>query len=350
MEIDKRVSRRGVLGMAVIGTAAALLGGAGGFFGGRLTGPPAAIADWGTADIPDQTGRRVLVTGGNGYPMGDRSGLGYHAALALAQAGADVTIASRNAERGEAAVRLIREAAPSANVRFGRLDLSDLSSVRAFAARINQSGEGIDLLVNNAGVMGRKTRETSVDGFERVLATNTLGHFMLTMLLRPALQLGRQARVVWVSSMRTANAMRFDDLQFEQGYDYAAAYDQSKLANLLLAFEFERRSRAGGWGIASLAAHPGVSRTNLIPDGPGLDSPEGWRFNMLGLMFQPAAQGALPLLYAGAAPRALAGGYYGPAGLQGLRGAPGVARPPVAAEDPEAAGRLWAALEGLGAA
>ncbi len=347
MEINRRVSRRGVLGMAAIGTAAAVTGGAGGFFAGRMSGPPATIADWGVSDIPDQTGRRMLITGGNGYPMEGRSGLGYHVALALARAGAEVTIASRNAERGEAAVRLIRQVAPTANVRFGRLDLADLGSVRAFAARINDSGEGLDLLVNNAGVMGRRTRETSVDGFERVFATNTMGHFALTTLLRPALLRGRLPRVVWVSSMRTANAMRFDDLQFERGYDYAAAYDHSKLANLLLAFEFERRSRDGGWGIASLAAHPGVARTNLIPDGPGLDSPEGWRFSYLGLMFQPAEQGALPLLYAGAAPRALAGGYYGPGGLMGLRGAPGVAQPPAAAEDPEAAARLWTQLEAL---
>lgn len=345
--VRSRVSRRGVLGMAAIGGAAALVAGTGGFFAGRMSGPAAAIAEWDTTDIPDQTGRRVLVTGGNGYPVGDRSGLGYHVALALARAGAEVTIASRNAERGAEAVRRIRETAPGANARFGTLDLADLGSVRAFAARINDSGEGVDLLVNNAGVMGRRTRETSVDGFERVFATNTLGHFMLTTLLRPALQRGRDPRVVWVASMRTADAIRFDDLQAERSYDYAAAYDQSKLANLLLAFEFERRSRAGGWGIASLAAHPGVARTNLIPDGPGLDSPEGWRFNYLGLMFQPAEQGALPLLYAGAAPRALPGGYYGPAGLQGMRGHPGVARPPAAAEDPEAAAQLWAALEAL---
>lgn len=288
------------------------------------------------------------MTGANGYPQDDRSGLGYQEALALARAGADVTIASRNQARGEEAVRRIRADAPGSTVRFETLDLADLASVRAFAARMGESGQGLDVLINNAAVMGRLNREVSVDGFERVFATNTLGHFALTALLLPLLRKGREPRIVWVLSLRMSGALPFDDLQFERTYDYAAAYDNSKLANLLLAFEFERRSKASGWGVSSLASHPGVARTNLIPDGPGLDSREGWRFRWLPFMFQPPAQGALPILYAATSPQAVAGGYYGPKGFLGLRGLPGVATVPAAAQDQMSAATLWASLERLG--
>ncbi|WP_299177394.1 SDR family NAD(P)-dependent oxidoreductase [uncultured Brevundimonas sp.] len=310
-------------------------------------GDGAPIPDWTTADIPAQRGRRVLVTGGNGFPAADRSGLGYQDALALARAGAAVTIASRNTIRGEEAVRRIRAEAPGSTVRFERLDLADLASVQAFSARMNAADGGLDLLVNNAGVMGRRDREVSVDGFERVLASNTIGHFALTAQLLPALRRGRDPRIVWVGSSRTSDALPFDDLQLERDYDYAAAYDHSKLANLLLAFETDRRSKAEGWGISSLAAHPGVARTNLIPDGPGLDSPEGFRFRMLPFMFQRAAQGALPTLYASTSPQAAPGAYYGPRDFRGLRGLPGKANPPEAAGDQRAAATLWTALEGL---
>jgi NAD(P)-dependent dehydrogenase (short-subunit alcohol dehydrogenase family) len=304
------------------------------------------IPDWTAANIPLQRGRRILVTGGNGYPRDGRSGLGYEDALALARAGADVTIASRNAERGEEAVRQILAMAPGSTVRFERLDLADLASVRAFGARMRASGTRLDVLINNAGVMGRRDREVSVDGFERVFATNTLGHFALTAEMLPLLRNGEGARIVWVGSLRTSEALPLGDLQLERGYDYAAAYDHTKLANLMLALEFQRRSQASGWGVASLAAHPGVSRTNLIPDGPGLDSREGWRFRMLPFMFQPAAQGALPTLYAATSREAAAGRYFGPKGFQGLRGLPGRATFPKAARDERMAATLWSTLEG----
>lgn len=298
--------------------------------------------------MPPQRGRRVLITGGNGYPEEDRSGLGYHDALALAKAGADVTIASRNRLRGEEAVRRIRQEAPEATIRFQTLDLSDLASVAAFAGEMRAGGQALDLLINNAGVMGRLQREVSVDGYERVLATNTIGHFALTAQLMPLLRAGRDPRVVWVCSLRTADSLNFDDLQQEKTYDYAEAYDRSKLANLLLAFEMDRRSRASNWGVKSFAAHPGVARTNLIPNGPGLDSREGRRFRTMPFLFQPAAQGALSTLYAATTPEAVSGAYYGPTGLGGLRGAPGPVKPPVAAQATALAPPLWTAMEQLG--
>jgi NAD(P)-dependent dehydrogenase (short-subunit alcohol dehydrogenase family) len=265
-------SRRAFLQVSAVGVSAGLVGGSAGYIAGWSNRASADIRDWTTADIPSQQGRRVLVTGGNGYPEDGRSGLGYQDALALARAGADETIASRNQARSEEAVRRIRADAPGSSVRFETLDLANLTSVRAFGARMRASGQRLDVLINNAGVMGRANREVSVDGFERVFATNTLGHFALTAELLPLLQKGRDPQIVWVASLRMSEALNFDDLQFERAYDYAAAYDNSKLANLMLAFEFERRSKASGWGVASLAAHPGVARTNLIPDGPGLDS------------------------------------------------------------------------------
>lgn len=303
-------SRRSFLRVSAVGAAAGAFGfGAGRLAGGSaaipdwiLTGGPAPIPDWTYEDIPDQRGRRVIVTGANGHPQEGRSGLGYHQALGLVRAGADVTIASRNRERGEEAVRRMRAEVPGASVRFETLDLADLPSISAFADRMRASGDRFDLLINSAGVMGRQHREVSVDGFERVFATNALGPFVLTARLLPLLRNGNAPRIVWMASSRAHLAeLNFDDLQKERGYEAGSAYNDSKLAVLLVAFECDRRSRAAGWRISSMTAHPGVARTNLIPDGPGIDSPEGWRFRNIPIMFQDPAQGALPLLYAGTA-------------------------------------------------
>jgi NAD(P)-dependent dehydrogenase (short-subunit alcohol dehydrogenase family) len=328
-------SRRYFLQMSATGLAAV-----------RLSAQTVGSQEWTFADIPSLAGRRVVITGGNGYPQEDRSGLGYHLALALARAGADVTIASRKQDRGQEAVRRISEEVPSAAVRFERFDLTDLSSIEAFVSRLEARGRTLDLLVNNAGVMGRKSREVSVDGFERVLATNTIGHFALTAQLLPMLRNGRNTRVVWVASSRMSRALPFDDLQLERTYEYGAAYDNSKLANLTLAMEMQRRSEDEGWGIAVIAAHPGVARTNLIPDGPGLDSVEGNRFKTM-TMFQPASQGAISLAYAATAPQATGGNYYGPRMVQGAGASPGLAAIPAAAQDRGSATRLWSTLEGL---
>jgi NAD(P)-dependent dehydrogenase (short-subunit alcohol dehydrogenase family) len=329
-------SRRLFLQMSAAGLAA-----------GPLSAQTADSQEWTVADIPSLTGRRVVITGGNGYPQEDRSGLGYHVALALARAGADVTIASRKQDRGQEAVRRITEEVPGAAVRFERFDLTDLSSIKALVSRLEARGKSLDLLVNNAGVMGRMNREVSVDGFERVLATNTIGHFALTAHLLPMLRNGRNTRVVWVGSSRMSRTLPFDDLQLERTYQYAAAYDNSKLANLLLVMEMHRRSVAAGWGISVLAAHPGVARTNLIPDGPGLDSIEGNRFKTMTTMFQPASQGAISLTFAATAPQATAGNYYGPTMAQGAGATPGLAAIPAAAQDQGSATRLWSMLEAL---
>jgi NAD(P)-dependent dehydrogenase (short-subunit alcohol dehydrogenase family) len=297
--------------------------------------------------MPYLLGKTVIVTGGNGIPRDGRSGLGFHQARMLANAGAQVIIASRNVKRGEEAVAQISRAVPGAQIRFESLDLANLASVAAFSDRFLQTGAHLDVLINNAGVMGRASRETTVDGFERVLATNTIGHFALTAHLLPALRSAGHSRVVWVYSLRTAQEIPFSDLQLETRYDYAAAYDNSKLANAILASELQRKSTTLHWGIDSLAAHPGVCRTNLIPDGPGLQSREGLRLRLMPFLFQPPERGALPILHAAAAMDARPGGFYGPSGFGGMRGSPDFAPIPEAAEDPDIATALWKRLEEL---
>jgi NAD(P)-dependent dehydrogenase (short-subunit alcohol dehydrogenase family) len=356
VEVERRgLSRRSFVRLVGVGAGVAIVGGGTAAFvanrpemSPRQQGLP-RIPDWTAADVPSLRGRSALVTGGNGYPVEDRSGLGYHNALELARAGAEVTIASRNQERGAEAVRRIRADVPGASIRFETLDLADLASVAAFAERMRASRTSLDLLVNNAADGGQLARQVSADGFERVLATNTIGHFVLTARLLPLLRAADAPRVVWVSSLRAATGtINFDDLQAAHEYDYGAAYSNSKLANLMLAFEMQRRSTAGGWGVSSIAAHPGVARTNLIPDGPGPDSTEGRNHRYMPFLYQPGAQGALPTLYAATSPQAEAGAYYGPAGFMGLSGLPAWAGIPEQAEDQRVAARLWTTLEQLG--
>jgi NAD(P)-dependent dehydrogenase (short-subunit alcohol dehydrogenase family) len=332
--------RRRMLQMgAVVGLAA----------GCSLPGSGRAAArqgqEWAAEDIPDQMGRRVLVTGGNGYPRDDRSGLGYHDALELARKGADVTIASRDRTKGAEAVRRIQAEVPGARIRFERLDLTDLTQVKAFAARRRNSGEGLDLLINNAGVMGRRDRQVTRDGHERVFGTNVIGPYVLTSELMPALRRGQSPSVVWVSSSRIG-ALDLDDLQYERDYDYGQAYNRSKLAVLFLALEMDRRSQAGGWGVSSRACHPGVARTFLVPDGPGMDSVEGLRQRSAPGLFAPASRGALSTLYAATSPEAAGGRYYGPE--RGMEGSPREVALPDIARDPQGAARLWTTLAGIG--
>lgn len=336
------ISRRSLLQLAVVGVAAGAIG----FGSARLTAPGAVLPDWTTANIPSLAGRRAVVTGGNGYPIDGRSGLGYHQALGLAAAGAATIIASRNRERGEEAVRRIRAEVSGANIRFEQLDLTDLASIAAFSARVADESESLDLLINNAGVQGRIGREVTVDGFERVFATNARGPFALSARLRPLLEKGNEPRIIWTSSSRVGS-IDFDDLQKERSYDYGSAYDDTKLGNLLMAFECERRSKAGGWGITSIVTHPGVCRTNIVLDGPGPDTPEGWRFQHVPFMWQDPAIGALPALYAATSPQAAGGAYYGPRDLQGLSGLPGFAVVPDSARDPALATRYWNTMEEL---
>lgn len=299
------------------------------------------MAVWTTDNMPNQQGRSVVVTG--------TGGLGFEDALALARAGAEVIIAGRNPDKGAEAVNKIRTVVPKANVCFETLDLANLASIQAFATRMQAQRHSLDLLINNAAVMAPPNRKVTSDGFELQFGTNYLGHFALTLHLLSLLRKGQNPRVVNVSSIAARDgAIIFDDLQSEHNYRPMVAYSQSKLANIMFSFELQRRSDAAGWGLSSIAAHPGISRTDLIPNGAGWNSVSGLLRRFLGpIMFQPAAQGALPTLFAATAPDAKRGGYYGPNGLSETRGFPTLAKIPPQAEDASVAARLWTLSEDL---
>lgn len=295
---------------------------------------------WKTNDIPSQQGRIAIITG--------TGGIGFEGALSLARAGAEVVIAGRNRTKGDEAVGRILAQEASANVRFEVLDLASLASVRDFCARLQRQTARVDLLINNAAVMAPPTREQTADGFELQFGSNYLGHFALTAGLLPLLRKGHEARVVTLSSLAAREGViDFDDLQAERSYVPMKSYGQSKLACLLFAFALQRRSEAQQWGIRSLAAHPGISRTNLLHNGPGRRSWAGILRSALWFLFQPQAQGALPMLYAATSPDAKAGAYYGPHRLSETRGFPTLAKVPPQAEDPKTAARLWEESERL---
>ena len=301
----------------------------------------ALVSRWTTSNIPSQVGRTAIVTGAGG--------LGFECALALARAGATVIVAGRNQAKGGEAVSHIGQLVPQALVRFELLDLARLRSIADFASRLSDRHPCVDILLNNAGVMAPPARRLTSDGFELQFGTNFLGHFALTAHLLALLRKATHPRVVNVSSIAAHNgAIHFDDLQAERRYAPMAAYSQSKLANLLFSFELQRRNDTGRWGMSSVAAHPGVSRTELIRNGSGWFSRVGVASVLLGpVLFQSAAQGALPLLYAATSPEAKAGGYYGPDGFREIRGFPTVARIPLRASDADVAWRLWQVAERL---
>jgi NAD(P)-dependent dehydrogenase (short-subunit alcohol dehydrogenase family) len=280
-----------------------------------------------------------VVTGAN-------SGLGLAAARELARAGADVVLACRNTAKGDAAASAIAAEVPGARVEVRVLDLASLDSVREFAAGFSAERDGLDILLNNAGVMGSPRRETA-DGFESQLGTNHLGHFALTGLLLGALEGRENARVVTVSSTaHKFGRINFDNLQGERHYFRWRAYGQAKLANVLFALELDRRLSAAGSTVESLAAHPGYASTNLQTASPPLVDRTIMRVTNL-LFAQSAEQGALPMLYAATRPNLDGGLFIGPDGFEEQRGYPKVTRPVKAGRDEETARRLWTVSEEL---
>ena len=293
---------------------------------------------WTAADLPDQTGRTVLVTVAT-------SGLGLRSAEALAAKGARVLLAGRQASKLAGALDQVRQVASGAAPEGVALDLADLRSVRAAAEEVDDRVEGLDVLMNNAGVMAVPKAVTS-DGFESQLGTNHLGHVALTAQLLPALLRAPAPRVVTTSSVaHRTGRVRWDDLQWERGrYSRWAAYGQSKLANLLFAFELDRRAGRAGTALCSVAAHPGYAATHLQEVGPRL---EGNRvkqafFALANLVVaQSDTQGALPQLYAATMPDVRGGEYWGPDGPGEVRGNPTRVGASRAATDEACAARLW---------
>jgi NAD(P)-dependent dehydrogenase (short-subunit alcohol dehydrogenase family) len=289
---------------------------------------------WTFDDIPNQSGRTVIVTGAN-------TGIGFETARALALKGAQVTLACRSLDKGRAAVNRILAESAEAAVSSEQLDLSDLRNVEAFARRFPDEHERLDLLILNAGVMVPPESKTA-QGFELQFGVNHLGHFALVGALLPLVKATEGARVVVVSSTAASRGiMHFDDLQFEKrSYAPWQAYGQSKLANQLFTLELQRRLRAAGSSVLVTAAHPGWTATDLQR------TTRLVRFLNRFVAMKPA-QGALPTLRAATDPEANGGDYYGPTGFLQMRGYPKRVGMVKRAHDAGDAARLWEISENL---
>jgi NAD(P)-dependent dehydrogenase (short-subunit alcohol dehydrogenase family) len=299
---------------------------------------------WTIADVPDQSGRTVVVTGAS-------AGLGLETARVLASRGAAVVLACRDVAKGEGAADLIAAefAVERRKLRVVRLDLSSLASVRAAAAEIRSSCPGLDLLINNAGVMFVPFQR-SEDGHELTFATNHLGHFALTGLLLELVQATPRSRVVTLSSNahRRAGA-DFDGVESESTHKPGEAYDRSKLANLLFAYELQHRLQAADADTISIAAHPGNARTDLWRTSSRLEQALiGPRLRPLNFwLAQSARDGALPPLRAAVDPAARGGEYYGPGGWSQYAGRPTRVDSSPSSHDRAAQRRLWKLSEQL---
>ena len=296
--------------------------------------------NWTVENIPDLSGKIIIITGAN-------SGIGYESAREFARKGAEVIVASRNPEKAERAIVRIREDLPAAKLKFIELDLANLASIRKFTEEFKLDYTRLDILLNNAGIMLVPFGKT-VDGFERTVGTNHLGHFALTGLLLDVLSATPGARVVNVASnAHYAGEMDFNNLLFENGgYAPMKAYGRSKLANLLFTYELQRRFQSSGQDVVALAAHPGISATELA---------NHLFFNLISwiiqpamkLIFQSSSMGALPSLRAAADSEALGGQYYGPDGKGEKSGYPIVVDSNSASKNEDDARKLWKISEEL---
>ncbi|MGH3368152.1 MAG: oxidoreductase [Nocardioidaceae bacterium] len=290
---------------------------------------------WTLALIPELSGKHALVTGGTG-------GLGHHVALELARAGARVTLTGRNEHALKETTDQIQQEVKGAALETVHVDLADLASIRYAAESVLAHGDPVDILVNNAGVMAPPYRRTS-DGFELQFGTNHLGHFALTGALLPLLG---SARVVTVTSLmhRGAKRVPLTDPRMHDGYRRWQAYCESKLANVQFALELNRRARAAGLDLTSVAAHPGYTATRLQSSGLQMGGAHlsGYALSAVTrVVGQSAAAGALPILYAATQQGLPGGALAGPSRLMELRGSPRIVEMSRAAQDPVAAAGLW---------
>jgi len=288
---------------------------------------------WTTENIPDQSGKIVIVTGAN-------SGIGYEATRALALKGATIIMACRNLQKGETAAETIRNEKLTGEVKVMQLDLSDLSSIKHFAQEFRAVYTQLDLLINNAGVMATPYGKTA-DGFEMQFGTNHLGHFALTGLLIDMLRKTPQSRVVTVSSnAHMIGRINFNDLNSEKRYQKWVAYGQSKLANLLFAYELQHKLTENGGTTLSIGVHPGWTATNLQHN-------SGFFSFLNPILGQSQEMGALPTLFAATSPEIRGGEYVGPDGFLGQAGYPKVVQSNKRSHDENAVKRLWEVSEEL---
>lgn len=303
---------------------------------------------WTWDNIPDLTGKVIIVTGGN-------SGLGYNTVKSFAEKGATIILASRFIERGQRAKSRMRKKTGNGTIEVMELDLAHLKSVKEFAVEFQKKYQKLDILVNNAGIMTTPYFKTK-DSFEGQMGTNHLGHFALTGKLWPVLKRTPGSRVVNVSSNgHRSGKMDFNNLLFEDGKGYGPmkAYGRSKLANLLFTYELQRRINKAGLDIKALAAHPGGSKTNLGRH--ILKSPIFFLFlpiliimiPIYLIMIQSAAKGALPQIRAAVDPGVKGGEYFGPGGPGEIRGYPVRVKSNQASHNQDDAKKLWEISEQL---
>ncbi len=297
-------------------------------------------AKWTAADVPDQSGRVVIVTGSN-------TGIGYGAAAVLAAKGAHTVLAVRNLDKGSEAVERIKAANPNATVTLQQLDLTSLDNIRTAADELRAKFPRIDLLINNAGVMYTDKSSTK-DGFELQFGTNHLGHFALTGRLLDNILPVDGSRVVTVSSIghRIRAKIHFDDLNLDNNYNRVVAYGQSKLANLLFTYELARRLAAKGAPTIATAAHPGAADTDLLRNMPG-GIRQVSQFFWSAFIAQNADMGAEPTLRAAADPSVQNGQYFGPGGFAEQKGHPKVVASSAQSHDEDLQRRLWTVSEEL---
>ncbi len=304
---------------------------------------------WKVEDIPDQSGKKIIVTGAN-------SGTGYEAAKALALKGAHVIMACRNMEKAEKAKAKILKDNPNASLEILQLDLSDLSSVRSFAENYRKNHDTLDILLNNGGIMMVPKRIETVDGFELQLGTNHFGHFALTGLLFDLITKVNGRIVNMSSTASNFGSIDFENLNWEKEktYSHTGAYGRSKIANLYFTYEMDRRLKKNNNGVKSMASHPGWSRTSL--QSTGMRTGKKTLFSRVTrialatgnvLIAQSAAKGALPMLYAATSPDAESGAYYGPGGMGEMRGHPKKVSSNELSHDETIAKRLWEISEEL---
>lgn len=295
----------------------------------------------------DADSRTVELTGSTVVVTGANSGIGFETAKAMARFGAHVVLACRDRQRGQAALVRIEAAVPEASLELVQLDLSSQRSVAAAAGTLMSAHDRLDVLVNNAGVMASPARLTE-DGFELQMATNHLGHFSLTGALLDLLLTTPGSRVVTVTSMMHRMGQIDPDRLGVAGYGRWRAYARSKLANLLFAYELQRRLEAVGASTISVAAHPGWTRSNLVATGPAAGG-SALRAQLMrtaaARLGQPTSRGALPLIMAATAPDLPGGVCTGPTGLLQLAGAPGTVPTSRRSHDADLARALWKASE-----
>jgi NAD(P)-dependent dehydrogenase (short-subunit alcohol dehydrogenase family) len=296
------------------------------------------ITNWSINQLGDLSGKRYLITGAN-------SGIGLATAHHLRRANADVLLACRSTAKGQDAMTLLGKVPSTGSMHLIPMDLGSMASIRNAADLIRSAVDGLDGIVNNAGIMGTPQQST-VDGFELQFGTNHLGHFLLNYLLFDLVQT-RAGRIVPVSSMvhHMAPGINFADPMFRRDYSAGAVYAQSKLANLMYGLELARRLHAAGSAVKSICAHPGYTATHLQTTGPTGIQRHIWR--LLNVFALTPEVGSISEVLAVAGDQAVNGAYYGPTQFGNTRGPVGDCRISDAAQNVENAKRLWTLTEEL---